>query len=200
MRAALRDAANVMRDEARRSAPVISATSLAVRKGYRKPGTVRKAIGVMSARSAPGTVAVRLKVRCANPGQQGAKSPNDQFYARWLETGTKQMRAFGMLQGRRAARPARRWRSSSARYRRACRSCCASSGRGAGNLPGLAGINLHFAKRAPGCSTRLRRLGDHFSRTVARQCVPPASHNVDKMGQSFDVLSPPKKMDGDKFR
>lgn len=87
LRTALAAGARVVRDEARRLAPVISASAPAVLKGYRKPGTVRRAIAVRTSKLArrSGDVGVFVNVRPAKRGQRGAKNPNDPFYWRWLK-------------------------------------------------------------------------------------------------------------------
>ena len=110
LRTALAAGARVVRNEAQRLAPVISASASAVLKGYRKPGTVRKAIAVRTSKVArrSGDVGVFVNVRPAKgarykttatkvlglqfksrklvkASQRGAKNPNDPFYWRWLE-------------------------------------------------------------------------------------------------------------------
>lgn len=124
LRNALAAGARVVQASARNAAPVISATALAVRKGYRTPGTVRKAISVRTSRvaRAAGDVGVFVNVRPAKgarfvtrqasflglkvrnrvqvrTSQRGAKSPRDPFYWRFLEFGTATgTRAHGFLQ------------------------------------------------------------------------------------------------------
>jgi hypothetical protein len=85
LRTALAAGARVVRNEAQRLAPVISASAPAVLKGYRKPGTVRKAIAVRTSKIArrSGDVGVFVNVRPAKKGMRGAKNPNDPFYWRW---------------------------------------------------------------------------------------------------------------------
>ncbi len=109
--------ARVLRDEARRLTPVLAAPIRRVRSSrrsngatrsargpspgtvIRKPGTVRKAIVANRSETltTATTVGARVKVRPARPGQVGTYSPNDPFYAVFLERGTKKMRAFAML-------------------------------------------------------------------------------------------------------
>lgn len=97
LRNALAAGARVVRDEARRRAPVLQPT---MRAPYRKPGTVRKAIVVRTSKAARarGDVGVFVNVRPARRGQRGAKSQNDPFYWRFLEFGTKHIAARGFLQ------------------------------------------------------------------------------------------------------
>jgi HK97 gp10 family phage protein len=123
LRNALAAGARVVQRAAQGAAPVINALSLAVQKGYRKPGTVRKAISVRTSKVARqrGDVGVFVNVRPAKgaayrtrttrvlglklrsrtqvrASQRGARSPNDPFYWRFLEFGTQRMRPFGFLQ------------------------------------------------------------------------------------------------------
>lgn len=87
----------VVRDEAKRNAPVLAASSRTA--PYRKPGTVRDAISVRTSKLSRrrGDVGVFVNVKPAKSGQRGAKSPNDPYYWRWLEFGSKFARAFGFL-------------------------------------------------------------------------------------------------------
>jgi HK97 gp10 family phage protein len=91
----LRIGARLFRDEARRLTPILKLTTQsganAFRKGYRKPGTVRKAISVRTSKRdrRAGDVGVFVNVRPAQKGNRGAKNPNDPFYWRWLEFGRK---------------------------------------------------------------------------------------------------------------
>ena len=96
--------------------PVINSTDPAVRRGYRKPGTVRDAISVRTSKAAraAGNVGVFVNVKPAKgaryrtstrnvlglklrsrsltrASQRGAKSPNDPYYWRWLAFGAKHM-------------------------------------------------------------------------------------------------------------
>lgn len=86
---ALRKAAGLVRTAARSRAPLISATHPMVRRGWRKPGTLRRAISVRpSGRDRrSGNVGVFVNVRPAKKGARGAKNPNDPFYWRWVEFG-----------------------------------------------------------------------------------------------------------------
>lgn len=101
LRNALAAGARVVQREARaKAAPMLSASSLPVRKGYRKPGTVQEAISVRTSKISKrkGDVGVFVNVRPAKRGQRGAKNPNDPFYWRWLEFGAKHMQAREFLQ------------------------------------------------------------------------------------------------------
>ena len=91
LRNALAAGARLVQQAAQAKSPVISAEALAVRKGYRKPGTVRKAISVRTSKIAKrkGDVGVFVNVRPAKSGNRGAKNPNDPFYWRFIEFGTK---------------------------------------------------------------------------------------------------------------
>lgn len=85
----MREAMRIVRDEARRAAPRIAPGADSVRRGYRKPGTLRRAISVRtsSADRKQGNVGVFVNVRPAKKGKRGAKSQNDPFYWRFLEFG-----------------------------------------------------------------------------------------------------------------
>lgn len=120
LRNALAAGARVVQRAARDATPVINAASLPVRLGYRKPGTVRQAISVRTSKTAraAGNVGVFVNVRPAKgarfkttrgafglkvrrqvrASQRGAKSPNDPFYWRFLQFGTKHARAFNFLE------------------------------------------------------------------------------------------------------
>ncbi len=102
LRNALAAGARIVRDTAKQAAPVLSASDPAVIKGWRKPGTLRKAIMVRTSKLArrAGNVGVFVNVRPAKgakfsggrqvrASQRGAKSPNDPFYWRFVEFGTK---------------------------------------------------------------------------------------------------------------
>lgn len=86
LRNALAAGARIVRDDARRRAPVLQPT---LKAPYRKPGTVRDAVSVRTSKVArrAGDVGVFVNVRPARQGQRGAKNPNDPFYWRWLEFG-----------------------------------------------------------------------------------------------------------------
>ena len=94
LRNALAAGAREVRDVAKRNAPVLTlGTSL--KAPYRKPGTVKQAIRVRTSKAdrRAGDVGVFVNVRPAKAGQRGAKNPNDPFYWRFLEFGTKKMPA-----------------------------------------------------------------------------------------------------------
>ena len=99
LRNALAAGARIVRDEARRNAPVINASAVPVRKGYRKPGTLRKAISVRTSKVArrAGDVGVFVNVRPAKRGARGGKSPTDPFYWRFVEFGTKSAKSVPFL-------------------------------------------------------------------------------------------------------
>lgn len=101
---ALRDAlaagARVVRDRARRETPVLAASDPAVKKGYRRPGTLRRSIVVRTSKVArrDGNVGVFVNVRPARNAvirggrvvrakEKGARSPVDPYYWRWVEFG-----------------------------------------------------------------------------------------------------------------
>ena len=91
---ALRLAGNVVRDAARRAAPLLQTPA-----PYRKKGTVRRAIVVRTSKTAKkeGAIGVFIGVRALRGartrtlGASGPKNPNDPFYWRYLEFGTKKM-------------------------------------------------------------------------------------------------------------
>jgi len=95
LRQALAEGARAVRDEGRGRAPVLNTSSLKVRKGYRTAGQVRKSIVVRTSKIArrSGDVGVFVNVRPAKRGARGAKNPMDPFYWRFLEFGTKHMKA-----------------------------------------------------------------------------------------------------------
>lgn len=119
LRLALAAGGRVVRDEARRHAPVIDPADPAVQRGWRKPGTVRDAIVVRTSKQArrEGNVGVFVNVRpakgakyrtltgangsksrvLARASQRGAKVKTDPFYWRFLEFGTKRIRAVPFL-------------------------------------------------------------------------------------------------------
>lgn len=105
LRNSLAAGARVVRDDARRNAPVLAASDPAVKQGRRKPGTLKKAIVVRTSKIArkAGDVGVFVNVRPAKGAlirggkvvrakQRGANSPNDPYYWRWVEFG-RQARA-----------------------------------------------------------------------------------------------------------
>lgn len=80
--------------------PLAPGNRYAYRKGYRKPGTVRKAVSVRTSKVArrKGNVGVFVNVRPARGVKRGAKSPNDPFYwkfldSKFLEAGAAQLQA-----------------------------------------------------------------------------------------------------------
>lgn len=91
LRNALAAGARVIRNDARRLAPVISATDSAVRRGVRAPGTLRNAISVRTSKIArrKGDVGVFVNVRPAPKAARGARSSRDPFYWRFVEFGTR---------------------------------------------------------------------------------------------------------------
>ena len=99
LRNALAAGAREVRDDAKRNAPVMS-LGTALRAPYRKPGTVKQAIRVRTSKAdrRGGDIGVFVNVRPAKKDQRGAKNPNDPFYWRWLEFGTKKMAARPFLQ------------------------------------------------------------------------------------------------------
>ena len=106
LRNALAAGAREVRDVAKRNAPVMTlGTSL--NAPYRKPGTVKQAIRVRTSKAdrRAGDVGVFVNVRPAKSGQRGAKNPNDPFYWRFLEFGTKKMPARPFLQRATSALP-----------------------------------------------------------------------------------------------
>ena len=106
LRNALAAGAREVRDVAKRNAPVLTlGTSL--KAPYRKPGTVKQAIRVRTSKAdrRAGDVGVFVNVRPAKSGQRGAKNPNDPFYWRFLEFGTRKMPAKPFLQRATSALP-----------------------------------------------------------------------------------------------
>ena len=106
LRNALAAGAREVRDVAKRNAPVLTlGTSL--NAPYRKPGTVKQAIRVRTSKAdrRAGDVGVFVNVRPAKSGQRGAKNPNDPFYWRFLEFGTRKMPARPCLQRATSALP-----------------------------------------------------------------------------------------------
>jgi HK97 gp10 family phage protein len=93
-RAALYRAAQVIRDDAKQRAPVLSAPIRNKTGGLkRKPGTVKKAIGITQLKPQAGLMRAAVRVRPASPAKKGANSPHDPFYWKFLEWGTRKMRA-----------------------------------------------------------------------------------------------------------
>lgn len=119
LRNALAAGARVVQRAARAATPVISQAAPMVRKGYRKPGTVREAISVRTSKVArrAGDVGVFVNVkpakgaryktqrhvfgiktrRLVRASQRGAKSHVDPFYWRFLEFGTRHITAAWFL-------------------------------------------------------------------------------------------------------
>lgn len=93
LRNALAAGARVVQRAMRARTPVMNPLApgnrYAYRKGYRKPGTVRKAISVRTSKAARrrGDVGVFVNVRPARGVRRGGKSPNDPFYWRFLDSG-----------------------------------------------------------------------------------------------------------------
>lgn len=100
LRNALAAGARIVRDSAKRSAPTIPITSLAVRQGKRKPGTLRGAISVRTSKLARrrGDVGVFVNVKPAKGSKRGKDNPDDPYYWRWVEFGTKFARPSPFLQ------------------------------------------------------------------------------------------------------
>jgi HK97 gp10 family phage protein len=98
VRSSLREAGKVIQAAAKVAAPVLQAPAR-----FRNPGTVRRAIAVRASKFARQSgdegvfVYVRpignSKARVGKLGKAGATNPNDPFYWRFLEFGTKKMRA-----------------------------------------------------------------------------------------------------------
>jgi hypothetical protein len=90
---ALRAGGRAVQRRVRQATPVLKLSTQsgasALRRGVRKVGTVRKAIGVRTSKQASrrGDVGVFINVRPAKRGQRGARNPNDPFYWRWLNYG-----------------------------------------------------------------------------------------------------------------
>lgn len=99
LRNALAAGAREVRDVAKRNAPTLSLGS-ALKAPYRKPNTIKQAIRVRTSKAdrKAGDVGVFVNVRPAKTGARGAKNPNDPFYWRWLEFGTRKMSARPFLQ------------------------------------------------------------------------------------------------------
>lgn len=93
LRNSLTAGARLIQKEARRLAPVLKLTTYggayAYRKGYRKPGTVRKAISVRTSKLSKrqGDVGVFVNVRPVKGAARGARSYKDPYYWRWMEFG-----------------------------------------------------------------------------------------------------------------
>lgn len=100
LRNALAVGARIVRDDARKNAPVLSAAN-AIRAPFRTPGLVKKSISVRTSKIArkAGDVGVFVNVKPAKKGQRGAKSRVDPFYWRWLEFGKVGYAGREFLQG-----------------------------------------------------------------------------------------------------
>lgn len=104
IRNALTAGGRVFRDEAKRLTPVLKVSTYggasAIRRGIRKPGTLRQAIRVRTSKQTrrAGDVGVFVNVKPAKGAQRGARSPNDPYYWRWVEFGTRIKAGAQMLQ------------------------------------------------------------------------------------------------------
>jgi len=98
LRNALSAGARIVRDEAKRTAPILAAANISA--PYRKPGTVRDAIRVRTSKrdTRSGDVGVFVNVKPAKGANRGGKNQNDPFYWRFLEFGTRRMSARPFLQ------------------------------------------------------------------------------------------------------
>lgn len=113
LRNALAAGARLVRDEAKRNAPVLKEPD-----PRRTAGTVRDAIRVRTSKQAraEGNVGVFVNVRPltgkqittfkAAAGRKGAANPSDPFYWRWLEFGRQGRAGSGPIAARREARRA----------------------------------------------------------------------------------------------
>lgn len=100
VRAALRDAARLIATDAKARAPVLSRGT-----AFRTPGLVRRSIGVLISKDAKARGEIGVYVRVRRPrgaalrafkratGRDGGANPLDPFYWKFLEFGTKKMRA-----------------------------------------------------------------------------------------------------------
>lgn len=98
VRNALAAGGRLVRDEARRGAPVLQPKNASP---YRTPGLLKKAVSLRNSKTArrAGDIGVYVNVRPAKAGARGAKSRTDPFYWRFQEFGTKKMRAANSGQG-----------------------------------------------------------------------------------------------------
>lgn len=93
LRNALTVGARLVRDAARRRAPVLKTSTLAgasaIKRGVRARGTVRKALSVRTSKIARrrGDVGVFVNVRPAKGANAGKNKPTDPFYWQWLQFG-----------------------------------------------------------------------------------------------------------------
>jgi HK97 gp10 family phage protein len=97
VRGALRDAGKVIQAAARAAAPVLNVPSKT-----RAPGTVKKNIVVRASKFARAAGdegvyinvrGIRGRARVKKLGKAGARNPNDPYYWRFLELGTRKMAA-----------------------------------------------------------------------------------------------------------
>jgi HK97 gp10 family phage protein len=97
IRNALAAGAKLVRDDAKRRAPLLSVGSKA---RHRLRGTLQRAIAVRTSKLArrAGNVGVFVNVRPAKKGQRGAKSLLDPYYWQFQEFGTRYHRARSFLQ------------------------------------------------------------------------------------------------------
>jgi hypothetical protein len=92
LRNALAAGARIVRNHIRARTPVLKLSTYsgasAMRRGVRKPGTVRDAISVRTSKrdKRAGNVGVFVNVR---PNPISAKSPDDPYYWRWINFGRK---------------------------------------------------------------------------------------------------------------
>jgi HK97 gp10 family phage protein len=91
---ALKAGARLVSKEAKRLVPVMR-PGAALSAPFRNVATVKKAIRVRISKAdrREGNIGVFVNVKPAKAGQRGAKNPNDPFYWRFLEFGTKKMPA-----------------------------------------------------------------------------------------------------------
>lgn len=96
LRNALAAGARVVKASARAATPVINPLALPVRRGYRKPGTVKNAISVRTSKMArrAGDVGVFINVRPAKGASIGSKKSSDPYYWAWVNYGHKIIGAF----------------------------------------------------------------------------------------------------------
>jgi len=96
LRNALAAGARLVRDDAKRHAPLLTNAAQAP---HRQRGTVKAAIRVRTSKQArkAGDVGVFVNVKPAKGVARGAKSRTDPFYWRWLEFGSKKIAATPFL-------------------------------------------------------------------------------------------------------
>lgn len=93
LRTALAAGARLIQRAARAATPVLNlakrGNAYAYRRGWRKPGTVRRAISVRTSKLArrEGNVGVFVNVRPAKGGARGARNYRDPFYWRFINFG-----------------------------------------------------------------------------------------------------------------